>query len=181
MQKQNNIIFLCGFMTSGKSSVLNVFKSNYKLKCIDLDRSIEKKSGKKITAIFDDLGEKKFRKLEALELKKVIQKKPDVVALGGGSLLNQNNLRLIKKSGSLVWLKIKPNTVIKRLSKKEIQSRPLLKKLNMQSRFKIISRLMKLREVNYKQAKVTVNADNKSAKQCAKIIYEKYKNKFKKQ
>lgn len=168
-------------MTSGKSSVLKVFKSNYKLKCIDLDRSIEKKSRKKITEIFEELGEKKFRQLEASELKKVIQKKPDIVALGGGSLLSKSNLSLIKKKGSLVWLKIKPKTVVKRLSKKEIQSRPLLIKLNTQSRIKIISRLMKLREVNYKQAKITVIADNKSAKQCAKIIYEKYKNKFKKQ
>lgn len=176
MQKPNKIIFITGFMTSGKSSVLKKLKTKYRLTCIDLDRVIEKNENKKISEIFEIKGEKEFRKIENKELRYIVKKRPQVVALGGGALMLNANLKFIRKHGIVVWLKIKPSTVLKRLTAKEKRIRPLFRGMSTQNQLKTITRLMKIREVNYKKADVLINADKNNINQSTKIIYEKCKN-----
>ncbi len=167
-------------MTSGKTSVSKFLKSKYKIKISDLDHEISKKYKMPITQIFEKYGETKFRTIESAMIKKIIQQKPAIVSLGGGSMLKDSNVKLMKRYGVIVWLKIKPKTVISRLSQKEIDQRPLLRQMNRQNRIKLITRLIKAREVNYKQADFKILADQKKSEECAKIIYEKYQRQFKK-
>jgi len=64
-----------------------------------LDHVIEKKEGKKISRIFDENGEEYFRNLEKELLKALAVKDNIVIALGGGTITNQENIDFLKKIG----------------------------------------------------------------------------------
>ena len=69
-------------------------------------------------------GEAYFRQLETALLMRLAQKKGIVVSCGGGVIKKQENLELMKKSGTVVWLQADPFTIYKRVRRDN--SRPLL-------------------------------------------------------
>ena len=79
-----------GMPYAGKTTLIN------KLGGIDLDDSITNYTQKTIKDIFKDVGEPGFRNIESKVLSKIIDKKPKYISLGGGTILNFNNLMLLK-------------------------------------------------------------------------------------
>ena len=121
---KDNII-LIGFMGCGKSSV--GIKLSYRLKrtIIDTDKWIEKKQQTTVSEIFAREGEAAFRQMETDCLKELIETaKGQIISVGGGLPMKEENHELLKKLGRVSYLKITPEAVYERL--KGDTTRPLL-------------------------------------------------------
>jgi len=118
------VVYLTGFMASGKSTIGPILANTVGWNFFDLDKEIEKKENKKIRTIFEENGEKYFRKKETDVLKDLSCNKNLIVALGGGTLVSSENRGIIKESGLLIYLKCSPETAYNRLKHK--RDRPIL-------------------------------------------------------
>ena len=96
-------IFLCGFMGCGKSTVGKILARKMKVRCIDLDKYIEEKEGMTIPEIFDTKGEDYFRRCETKALAE-FKDTGGIVATGGGALLSEENGKVAKESGFVVFI-----------------------------------------------------------------------------
>jgi len=118
-------IALIGFMGAGKSAVGRALAAKLDMEFVDLDSLIEKKAGRSIAEIFARDGEAAFRSMEAETTAQVAGKEKKVIACGGGIVLEQNNIDIIKKSSIIVYLAAEPAVLLRRvLNGKE--RRPLL-------------------------------------------------------
>ena len=124
MLKRN--LVLIGFMGSGKTSV--GVKLSYRLKVAveDTDKLIERRENKSVSDIFADSGEAYFRRKETELLQELAEKRQGlrIYSVGGGMPVNPVNRLLLKRLGTVVWLRVKPETVYERL--KGDTTRPLL-------------------------------------------------------
>lgn len=124
MKNEKNLV-LIGFMGSGKTSV--GLKLSYKLKMPveDTDKLIERREGKSIRQIFEEEGEEVFRKKETELLGELVDRHGRVIySVGGGTPVREENRKLLRQLGTVVYLQISPETVYERL--KGDTTRPLL-------------------------------------------------------
>ena len=124
MKNEKNLV-LIGFMGSGKTSV--GLKLSYKLKMPveDTDKLIERREGNSIRQIFEEEGEEVFRKKETELLGELADRQGRVIySVGGGTPVREENRKLLRQLGTVVYLQISPETVYERL--KGDTTRPLL-------------------------------------------------------
>ncbi len=102
---------------------------------VDLDDLVEHEAGISIDQIFRDGGEEAFRKLETQVLQATTAPPGQVVSLGGGAILREENRKWIKQHGTCVWLDADPATVAKRLlaDASTASRRPALTDLDFES------------------------------------------------
>lgn len=181
---KKNIIYLTGFMTSGKSTIGPILANVLGWNFYDLDKVLEEKENMKVVKIFETKGEDYFRKIESDTLTEFSDKDKVVIALGGGTIGNDKNLQLIKDSGILIYLKVSPKILYKRLKNKI--DRPLFKDLVLGEKkeddfIERIENLLEKRENKYKQADLEINTDetrigftvDRIAKQITSFLNEK--------
>jgi shikimate kinase len=120
-----SLVFLTGFMGSGKSTIGPILANTLGYEAVDLDREIERKAGKRIAAIFADEGEEQFRRIERELLGACAARTRCIVSLGGGTVSSEENLAIIKAAGLLVYLKVSEEHILRRLRSKT--DRPLLR------------------------------------------------------
>ena len=108
-------IFLIGYRCTGKTSVGKLLSKELKCSFIDTDLLLISKSGRSIREIVDSEGWEAFRRMEHDIVKQVCRMDRQVVATGGGVVLSQANVNLMKKSGKVIWLKALPETIEKRM------------------------------------------------------------------
>ena len=101
---KNHLIYLIGFMGTGKSTVSGYLHARFGLDRLEMDREIARRAGKSISAIFGEDGEEVFRDMETELLRELSQKENLVVSCGGGTVLRDENVRLMKASGTLILL-----------------------------------------------------------------------------
>lgn len=156
--KQSNLI-LIGFMGSGKTTIGQALSKQWGFGYIDLDELIEEQENMSIRDIFSKKGEEYFRSLETKTLKLLVRtSKRNIICTGGGTPLRDENRKLLKRLGYVVYLKTSPKTVIERL--KDDTSRPLLQRPDKE---KAVHELMEQRRKIYqKQAYLTVITDGKT-------------------
>lgn len=99
-----NKIFLVGFMGSGKSTVGPLVAARLGWGFLDLDREIEQEQGKPIREIFEHQGEHEFRTIETRHLRSLKDRPACVVALGGGTFVQQANRPIVNELGVSVFL-----------------------------------------------------------------------------
>ncbi len=87
-RRRRKVIYLLGFMGSGKSTVGNLLAGALGWPLIDLDTVIEAGQGLSIREIFENSGEAFFRQVERAALTEASKAEPAVIALGGGRLPN---------------------------------------------------------------------------------------------
>lgn len=106
--KRTPAIYLIGFMGCGKSTVGRALAEELGWSFIDLDEEIEKAQSATISDIFDTRGEEVFRGIETAALRARVRKVqsgcPQVVSLGGGAFLADENFELVSNNGVTVWL-----------------------------------------------------------------------------
>jgi len=164
VKKNHSLIFLTGFSGSGKSTIGPLLANSLGYEFVDLDQAIEKHAGKAINRIFAEEGEPHFRDLELHFLTGLIHEKNLIISLGGGTLENDHSYELIKKSGTLVYLKLSVKTLARRLCNKT--DRPLLKgdndrKLSREEIEDKITTILAKRKFRYENASITVFTDVK--------------------
>lgn len=111
-------------MGTGKTTVGKRVAARLGRKFLDTDALIEQKSGKTIAALFMERGEPYFRTLEREAVASVCMKEGIVVATGGGALMNEENVRKLKASGTLICLSATPEIILSRVQGNT--DRPLL-------------------------------------------------------
>src|SRR5579863_3009753 len=105
IRHRRKLIYLLGFMGCGKSTVGELLAREAGWPFIDLDATIEAVQGISIREIFERDGEPFFRQLEHAALSEASKTEPAVIALGGGTWVQEPNLELIRKTGgATVWL-----------------------------------------------------------------------------
>jgi shikimate kinase len=145
-------IYLVGFMGTGKSAVGQELAKQKGWQFVDLDQLIEMRERRTIADIFTREGEPYFRRVESSVLKEVSKENKFVVACGGGIVINPQNIKTMKETGSLVCLSATPEVIIKRTE--GCTHRPLL---NVKDPRKQIDLLLKLRSPYYAQADKTID------------------------
>ena len=168
----NKSLVLTGMMGVGKSTIGRILAKRLKIKFIDVDKIIEKNERKTIKQIFEENGEKYFRKLEKKITLKSLKNKKTVVALGGGAFIN-NEIRLkVLKTSVSVWLKVSLDKLHNRYRRND--KRPLLnkKELNKEVRDIYLSR-----KKIYSLADFKINCDNISKDKIVEKILYFYENK----
>ncbi len=101
-------IYLTGFMGCGKTTVGRALADELGWTFTDLDEEIEAREKTAIAEIFDTRGEAAFREIETAVLKARVRTvqlgRPQVIALGGGAFLSEENFELVSNNGVSVWL-----------------------------------------------------------------------------
>jgi len=121
--KGENIV-LIGFMGCGKTSVTKELAKRLSLDYIDMDEEIEKAEGLTVSEIFRDHGEAYFRDLETTYLKSLDGQKNKIISTGGGVILRDENIEMLKNIGIVVFLQADVAHILKNI--KEDHKRPLL-------------------------------------------------------
>jgi shikimate kinase len=158
-------IALVGFMAVGKSAVGRSLAKKLGLRFVDLDRLIERKEGQKIREIFAK-GEPYFRQLEKHTLADILRHSGQVIATGGGVLLDEENLALLRERALLIRLSASVDVLLARSGGGS--KRPLLSGVDRRAKIKT---LLEQRESRYAQAHVTIDTSDLTVHQVVdKII-----------
>lgn len=164
-----NNIFLIGFMGTGKSTVASAISKACAMEIVEMDETIAKREGKSIPDIFAQYGEGYFRDLETAFLIELNNEKNKVVSCGGGAVLRNENVSIMKKNGRIVLLTASPEIILERV--KNDNGRPLLQgRKNIEA----IKELMEARREKYEEAAdIIICTDNKSKEAiCEEIMNE---------
>ena len=168
MDRQNMI--LIGFMGAGKTSVGEELAGRFGKTLIDTDRMIEERAGMSISDIFAVQGEEAFRRLETEVLEQLISEASgEMISVGGGLPLREENRKLLKKLGTIIYLRVRPETVLARL--KGDTTRPLLQGVDVEE--KVNSLLSKRGPIYEMAADRIISVDGRSVEQIADAIIEK--------
>src|SRR5215216_4123806 len=108
-------VFLVGFMGSGKSTLGRLLAKQLHFTFIETDVLIEESEKLTINEIFKTKGEEYFRNKETEILHHLKLVDNCVIATGGGMPCFNNNMELINKSGTSVWLDVSEKELEKRL------------------------------------------------------------------
>jgi shikimate kinase len=140
-------IVLVGMMGAGKSSVGRRLASRLAIPFVDADTEIEAAAGMTIPEIFGTHGEAYFRAGEARVIARLLAQGPQVLATGGGSVMDPNTRALIRDKGVSIWLKADVDVLIRRTKRRN--DRPLVEK---------IKELLPQREPVYAESDITVQS-----------------------
>jgi shikimate kinase len=173
VRPSNNIVYLTGFMGSGKSTAGKKLAASLGWAFVDLDKKIEQSTGKTIKEIFAESGEAHFRELEAEMLKTMQTYNNTVISAGGGTPCHGNNMDFMLESGVTVYLKLTPGQLKSRLAG-SLQERPLLKGLNDAELLEFIREKLSLREKWYSRAEIIVDGFDPDIKYLQSLIKERF-------
>lgn len=165
---RDRALLLTGMMGAGKSSAGRALAARLGWEFIDTDERVERRAGLSISELFQSEGEAHFRRFE----REVLCELPDrraVVALGGGAVVSDQNRRILRAKGVLVWLDARPETLAERVA--EDGERPLLAGAVGAARVERLRSLQAERAGAYARADVRVETDGKSpAEVCQAVL-----------
>jgi len=167
--KQN--IILIGYMGSGKTSVGERLAKMLSYQFRDADQMLERKAGDTINHIFAVHGEEYFRNMETELLKELVGTLENtILSTGGGMPLREENAKLLKELGYVVYLKASKETTIQRL--KGDTTRPLLQGDDLEKK---VERMLEVRTPIYERAAhIIITTDGRSLDELANEIMECY-------
>ncbi len=139
-------IFIVGFMGTGKTAVSKVLSDIKGMVYVDVDEEIVKALGMSIPDIFKEKSEEYFRSVETKILDDIAQKRGQIVACGGGIVLKDENIDIMKKHGIVVRLDAPAEEIYARIS--EDSNRPLAKDKGIEG----IKEMLKDRKEQYDKA-----------------------------
>jgi len=155
----SQIIYIIGFMGSGKSTAGKKLASLLGWSFIDLDKRIEEHTGKTISDIFSQHGEDYFRNVEAEVLKSLKSQTNTVISTGGGTPCYCDNMDYMLETGLTLYLKLTSEQLKNRLSESKGE-RPLIKDLKSERLLSFIDEKLACREKWYNRAEITVEGNN---------------------
>ncbi|PHS72757.1 MAG: shikimate kinase AroK [Cycloclasticus sp.] len=168
MLKKHNI-YLIGPMAAGKTTVGKLLSKSLDKDCFDTDAEIIKCTGVDIALIFELEGEEGFRKRETDKLRKLAQLNNVVISTGGGIILKEENRKLMRQTGRIIYLQC---SVEQQLSRTKFdKKRPLLQVENPKEK---LNELMKFRAPVYESiADIIISTNKTNSKNIIREIIQK--------
>lgn len=176
------IVFLIGFMGSGKSFYAKGLSEYLHVPFVDLDQFIEKEQAISISEIFEKMGESAFRTIESIAIKQVYedlvdrttetQQKNDilgVISCGGGTPCFNGNMDWMNEHGLTVWINPAEEIIWERLIK-EPQTRPLVASLTEDALKEFIHQKLLERKPYYEKAQSVINQPDVTISEFVNII-----------
>jgi shikimate kinase len=168
--KSSNIA-LVGFMGTGKTSAGQELAKKLGWQFVEVDALIEHMAGKSIPDVFAQNGEIAFREWEIEAIKQVARGKKQVIACGGGVVLNTINIVRLKETSVMVLLTASPDTVLKRTAS-DRDTRPML--MDATDPASRIKELLTFRKPYYERAAdIIINTSKLSLNTVADLIIQK--------
>ena len=147
-------IVLIGMMGVGKSSIGRRLGARLGIPFVDADTEIESAAGMSIADIFARHGEAAFRSGDARVIARLLAGGPQVLATGGGAVMNEATRALIKQRGVSIWLSAELDLLMRRISKRKAE-RPML---HTDDPAATLRELLAARAPIYAQADITVQS-----------------------
>ena len=156
------LVFLIGYMGSGKTSIGKKLAARLGYGFIDTDKEIEQDYGTTIREMFEREGEAYFRERERELLEKLGGHDGNfIVSTGGGMPCRPGNIELMNSAGLTIYLKMGPEKLASRL-KGGRDKRPMLKGLNDDELVDFIAQNLEQREPFYGRAAMVLECDDAS-------------------
>lgn len=168
--RQYRNVALVGFMGVGKSTVGQILATILGFEFFDTDRVIETRAGKRISDIFAQEGEARFRTLESELVHELESRHGLVISTGGGLVVNPDNLASLKKHALVVCLWASPGVIFSRV--RHQTHRPLLQTPDPEAK---IVEMLEIRRPAYQQADVLVGVDFRSAGDTARHLAQSFR------
>lgn len=156
-------VFFVGFMGAGKTSVSRKLARSLGLVSIDMDTYIERREDREVSQIFAEQGEAGFRRIETQVLQELAQRDPALIGCGGGVVTTEENRRILKEAGSVVFLRVTADEARGRIS--DLSTRPLFNEIE-EARARNAARLPLYQEV----ATIIVDTSGKSVGAIAREV-----------
>ncbi len=120
----SDIIYIVGLAGCGKTSLSKLLAKHLSYSFFDMDELIVKKESRTINEIFATDGEPYFREVETSVLQEVSSKKKSIISTGGGVVVTECNINIMKASGTVIFIDRSPEIIANNIDGKE---RPLIK------------------------------------------------------
>ncbi len=156
------LIYLVGYMGSGKTTAGKKLASLLGYNFVDLDQVIETRERMSIAELFDEKGEAYFRRIEHQVVMESGQLNNSVIATGGGAPCFHNNMEVMNQAGITIYIELSPKALIDRL-KGGMAKRPILKGKTPDELEQFITEALAVRAPFYKQARLVVDGISLSA------------------
>ncbi len=159
-------IFLVGMMGAGKTTVGRLLANFLEKKFYDSDREIQKRTGVSIPLIFEIEGEAGFRKRETEMLSELVKTGNIVLATGGGAVLSAENREMLKRCGTVIYLRATIDDLWRRT--RHDKNRPLLQTQDPRTK---LTELYAQRDPLYREtAHIIVESGKRSARHLAQLL-----------
>ena len=116
-------IVLIGYRCSGKSAVGKILAKDLGLKLVDTDQVLAERVGRTIDQYVAENGWDSFRMIEKMVVRSVCGQDNQVIATGGGVILDRENVHYLRESGWVVWLRASLSTLLERMNRDEESGR----------------------------------------------------------
>ena len=166
-------IFLIGYRCSGKTTIGKTIAKALNWSFVDADVILVRENGRSIKEIVDSEGWDAFRRMERSVLKQICADDRQVVATGGGVVLDRSTIQAMKTSGTVVWLDAGAETIQKRMlrDKNTGDFRPAL---TGKGRLEEIEDMLLKRNLYYERASdFSIHTDDVPVKKIAQKIIKK--------
>ncbi len=184
MSRSSNNIFLIGFSGTGKSHIGRLVAASLGWQPIDTDVLITRQEKAPIVEIFEQ-GEEHFRSIERGVITDVSSNEHQVVSTGGGVPVDESNREIMRKSGVVVLLRARPDTIQGRLER-GLQNRrgaarlgvirPMIDAEGEGTPIERIEALLTEREEDYACADAVVDTDDISPDLVANRVIEAWRH-----
>jgi shikimate kinase len=154
-------------MGTGKSSVGKLVAKELHREFVDADHEIEKREHSDIPAIFANAGEPHFRKVESEVIRDLSARENLVIAPGGGAVINPVNVENLAKTGVVICLRAKPETILERIG--HDMNRPLLRAPDRMER---IRELLAKRKTAYDSIPLQIETDGLATREVGRRVID---------
>jgi len=148
-------IILVGLPGSGKTTVGQAVAQKLGRTFLDIDQEIERREGRSVSQIFGEKGELYFRKREREITEELRLVGNMIIAPGGGWIVDQENVALVRPPAQIIYLRVAPATALKRLGPMRMM-RPLLTRPDPLAE---LTRLFESRKAAYETADHVVSTE----------------------
>ena len=171
------LIYLTGFMASGKTRMGKALAKKLQFNFVDLDAEISKDYNLSITDFFEKFGESHFRIEEQNQLHKTSKLTNTVVSVGGGTPCFFNNIDVMNHYGTTVYLKM-PIAILYERLKKGKAKRPILQDKDDDEMLEFIESMIKERSEFYEASKIKFVGKGNSEKDAIELatVLKNYEN-----